>query len=317
MSFVSYTPRPGVAPRSTSLVFDPNSLHDVRRQVKQGGGEVEVAKQFESLFIQMMMKQARASSLSPGLFQSDGMKMVQSMQDEQMALELAQGQGMGLAEALVAMMRKGLGEGPADEAGQALSPNKIEDGKPVADSLDALIDLLSRGVDTIKSAAQTVSRILPADSAPKQVASFIQKIGDAAVRVAKDNGIHPELIMSQAALESGWGRREIKHENGETSHNIFGIKATSNWKGKVVHVMTTEYVDGVPKKMSQPFRAYDSYDEALSDYARLISTSGRYASVVKAPSPEQAAREVQKSGYATDPDYANKLISIMDQFKAV
>lgn len=334
MSFVSYSPRPGIGSRTTSYVFDTNSLDDLRRQVSKGGehgkqSELEVAKQFESLFIQMMLKQARAAGISGGLFHDEGTKMAQSMHDEQMSLELAQGKGFGLAQALMAMMQKGQDSQPADEAGQALAGNgkvasvrapgmKSEmplDKQMVADSLDGLIDLLTKGAQTLKRAASTVSRIIPSDTAPSHAASFIEKIGDAAMAAAKESGVPAELIMSQAALESGWGKREIKHGDGNTSHNLFGIKATAGWTGKVVHVMTTEYVNGVAQKVSQPFRAYDSYEDSLADYARLLSTSDRYSTVMQAPTPEQAAREVQRAGYATDPNYAQKLISIMGHFK--
>lgn len=329
MSFVSHMPRPGIAPRTTSFVFDTNTLDRLRHDVTKGAEGLEqshreVAQQFESLFIQMLLKQARAASIPGAPEQSDALKMANSMHDEQLALSLAQGQGMGLTEALMAMMKKH-NVGPVDEAGQALSnpesnPSRVAgltsqmplERSVVAETIDGLIDLITKGVDVIKEAPRQIL----ATGAQTRTREFMDKIGDAAHRVAMDSGIPVELILSQAALESGWGRREIKDENGNTSHNLFGIKATPNWKGKVVHITTTEYVDGVAKKMKQPFRAYDSYEDSLADFARLISTSDRYAPVMKAKTPEDAAVQVQKAGYATDPNYAQKLISIMSYFKA-
>ena len=123
------------------------------------------------------------------------------------------------------------------------------------------------------------------------------------------------MILGQAALESGWGQREIKHPDGRTSHNLFGIKAGAGWKGQVVHVLTTEYEDGVAKKVTQPFRAYSSYEESFADYARLIGNSPRYETVAQARNEVEAARRIQNSGYATDPQYAQKLIGIMNQLR--
>ena len=131
---------------------------------------------------------------------------------------------------------------------------------------------------------------------------------------SEQSGVHAKLILSQAALESGWGKREILREDGSTTHNIFGIKAGSGWKGEVAHVMTTEYVDGKPRKVKEPFRAYGSYEEAFADYAKLVGRNKRYAEVLEAPTAEVAAKRIQKAGYATDPAYADKLISIMGYF---
>ena len=122
-------------------------------------------------------------------------------------------------------------------------------------------------------------------------------------------------FMGQAALESGWGKREIKHADGSTSFNLFGIKAGPSWKGKVVNVLTTEYEDGVARKVTQPFRAYASYEESFADYARLIGNSPRYESVTTARNEIEAARRIQDAGYATDPRYAQKLIGIMGQLR--
>jgi flagellar protein FlgJ len=127
-------------------------------------------------------------------------------------------------------------------------------------------------------------------------------------------GIPARFIIGQAALESGWGKREIKNANGSTSHNIFGIKASSNWTGKTVDSVTTEYVNGRPQKVVEKFRAYDSYEEALTDYASVIKNNPRYAPVIQASRDVAGfAHGMQKAGYATDPQYAKKLISIMRQ----
>mgnify|MGYP002041242840 FL=1 len=154
-----------------------------------------------------------------------------------------------------------------------------------------------------------------AEGAPEHVVDFVSKMSRAANLASQQSGVPARLIMGQAALESGWGQREIKHPDGSTSYNLFGIKAGASWKGKVVNVLTTEYEDGVAKKVTQPFRAYASYEESFADYARLIGNSPRYESVTQARNEVEAARRIQAAGYATDPQYAQKLIGVMGQLR--
>ena len=128
------------------------------------------------------------------------------------------------------------------------------------------------------------------------------------------SGVPARLILAQAALESGWGRREIRGDDGSQSHNLFGIKAGKSWKGPVVEAVTTEYVDGVPQRTKAVFRAYGSYDEAFADYAKFMTGNPRYAQVLAARDPAEAAHGLQRAGYATDPDYGGKLMRIMKKF---
>jgi flagellar protein FlgJ len=122
-----------------------------------------------------------------------------------------------------------------------------------------------------------------------------------------------QFILGQAALESGWGKREIKFADGSTSHNLFGVKATGNWKGPTVEAVTTEYVGGVARKTVEKFRAYSSYAESFADYARLIGNNPRYAATLKSADAAQFAQSLQKAGYATDPNYASKLTAVIQQ----
>jgi peptidoglycan hydrolase FlgJ len=124
-------------------------------------------------------------------------------------------------------------------------------------------------------------------------------------------------MLGQAALETGWGRKEITGRDGTNSHNLFGIKATGGWKGKVVETVTTEYIDGVKQKRVEKFRAYDSYAESFKDFANLIQNNPRYQSVMEnINSIGGYARAMQNSGYATDPKYANKLASVINKITA-
>jgi flagellar protein FlgJ len=117
-------------------------------------------------------------------------------------------------------------------------------------------------------------------------------------------------MLAQAGHESGWGRREIKHADGTSTHNLFGIKAGANWKGAVAEVTTTEYVNGEPRSMVQRFRAYSSHAESFADYAALMKNQPRYQAVRAAGNdPRAFAEGLQRAGYATDPRYADKLSS--------
>ena len=130
----------------------------------------------------------------------------------------------------------------------------------------------------------------------------------ASERVARESGIPASYMLGQAGHETGWGKSEIRGDDGSNSFNLFGIKATGGWSGKVAEITTTEYVDGVPRKVKAKFRAYDSYEESFRDYARLISENPRYAQAMQSTGNATAyASALQKAGYATDPQYASKL----------
>ena len=139
----------------------------------------------------------------------------------------------------------------------------------------------------------------------------------ATVAASAASGVPAELILAQAALETGWGRNRIVTAGGADSHNLFGIKAGADWRGPSTEVRTTEYVDGQPQTQVERFRVYDSYAAAFTDYARLLGGNPRYAGVVNAPSAEQAAYALQRGGYATDPAYADKLIGVMQMIGPV
>ena len=151
-----------------------------------------------------------------------------------------------------------------------------------------------------------------ANTAPDHVQAFLDRLSDPAQAASRTTGVPAELILAQAALETGWGRHEIAAADGRNSHNLFGIKAGSHWQGPTTEITTHEYLNGQRTRVSDSFRVYGSFEEAFTDYARLIGDNPRYERVTTAPSAEQAARELQAGGYATDPAYADKLIAVMD-----
>jgi len=133
-----------------------------------------------------------------------------------------------------------------------------------------------------------------------------------ALQASNATGIPARFLLGHAALESGWGKHEIRTADGGQSFNLFGIKAGRGWKGATTEVTTVEYVNGAPRKMLQKFRAYGSYAEAFQDYATLMQGNRRYAAVLKQNDAAGFARVCRRAGYATDPRYADKLTSILN-----
>ena len=234
----------------------------------------EVAKQFESLFMQELMKSMRQATMSSGMLDNEGTKLGTEMMDTEFAGKMSGLKG-GLADAIARQLERQMGV--ASDAGKA------------------------------KPKINQVSQTTPL-RAPASASEFVATHTEAAKKAEVNTGIPATFMVAQAAHETGWGRRAIRMADGSNSFNLFGIKAGADWKGPVAQVTTTEYVNGQPKKMVQAFRAYSSYDESFADYARLMKTSPRYREVVaRADDPKQFAQGLQRAGYATDPAYADKL----------
>ena len=149
---------------------------------------------------------------------------------------------------------------------------------------------------------------------PAHVRSFQEKLAAHAEEASRATGIPAKFMLGQAALESGWGKRVIKGSDGSNSHNLFGIKAGADWKGKVAEAVTTEYVNGKAQRKVERFRAYDSYADSFKDYAKLLASNPRYEKVLASGGDASSfAQGLQRAGYATDPHYASKLTRIIKQ----
>ncbi|WP_353192878.1 flagellar assembly peptidoglycan hydrolase FlgJ [Pandoraea pnomenusa] len=271
--------------------YDMQGLSALRAAAHQQTPQAtqQAAKQFEAVFTQMMMKSMRDATMSGGLLGSDQEKMFNGMLDDQLAQQLASNKGIGLADLMLKQLAR---------TGTTLPPAAM--GR--AQSLQG-------------RAYNAADAIGVADGAPAAAGEFVERMATAAQNASASSGIPARFMLSQAALESGWGKREIRRADGSTSHNVFGIKAGKNWNGPTVEVATTEYVNGQPRKVMAKFRAYNSYDEAFADYANLISKNPRYASVVASANDAAGfATNLQRAGYATDPQYASKLMKIMKHF---
>ncbi|UDF99325.1 flagellar assembly peptidoglycan hydrolase FlgJ [Enterobacter cloacae] len=277
--------------------YDVRSLDTLKREAgRQTPGALKAAaKQMEGIFVQMMMKSMRDATFKDGLLSSQSSEMYTAMHDQQIAQNIAGSGQLGFADLIVRQLGG-------------------ESGAPVVSTPGR--DLLRPG---LASAPTTGPLRLPAPvsfAQPSEGAHpFIARMLRPAQAAAQQSGLHPHLILAQAALESGWGKREIPAADGRPSHNLFGIKATGDWRGKTTEITTTEYINGVKQKVKAAFRVYDSYEHALADYAKLLTKNPRYRGVAQSASPEQGAKVLQAGGYATDPAYAKKLITIIQKVK--
>lgn len=193
-----------------------------------------------------------------------------------------------------------------------------EQGRMMTGMLDQQMAqaLAKRGVGLADVLVRQMSVHAAPDSKPSvsraDPSAFSQQHAPHAEAASAATGIPARFLLAQAALESGWGKREIRQADGSSSHNVFGLKAGAGWEGKTAEVMTTEYVNGAPQKTVQRFRAYESYGAAFSDYASMMAHSPRYAQVLAGAADAQGfARGLQKAGYATDPRYAEKLVAVI------
>lgn len=288
---------------SSTLAIDTKGVDALKQAARQNSPESvkAAAKQFEALFVNMLMKSMRDASPQEGVFDNQQTKMYTSMLDKQLSQTIAN-RGVGLADVLI----RQLSSTPMNAALQG------ENATASAGQATDLPTITSEGF--LRSlGARNDRKIVVDDNQPAHVQAFADKLGAHAEAVGRETGIPPKFMLAQAALESGWGRHVMRGQDGSNSHNLFGIKAGSSWKGRTVNAVTTEYVNGVAHKQVEKFRAYDSYADSFRDYAKLLSNNPRYEKVLANASDVHGfAQGLQSAGYATDPHYASKLTNIIN-----
>ncbi|MBI3431890.1 MAG: flagellar assembly peptidoglycan hydrolase FlgJ [Hydrogenophilales bacterium] len=302
----------GGADLTSKFALDVQGVSQLKLEAKQSSPEAlrAAAQQFEAVFMNMLMKSMREATPQDGMFDSEQTRMYTSMLDQQLTQKLAS-RGIGLADMMVRQLSRTLNSPGADGTtpeGKAGFPlNAPQEGLRVQAPQGGM-ELNAPGA-TAQPAASAVSR---GGDAPAHVEAFVQKLLPHAQAASASSGIPASFMMGQAALETGWGRSEIRGPDGQNSHNLFGIKAGGGWKGRTVDVVTTEYVNGKPQKQVDSFRAYDSYADAFRDYANLLRGNARYQNAI-AQGQDAAgfAQGLQQAGYATDPGYAQKLMGVI------
>ncbi|CAN5277739.1 flagellar assembly peptidoglycan hydrolase FlgJ [soil metagenome] len=253
------------------------------------------AKQFETVFMNMLLKSMRDTVPTDGEGNNNETKTYTGMLDQQLAQTMSGGgatRGTGLADMIVKQLSRNL-----------QAPESTKDR--ISDLKNATRAVEQQGASDAPAAA---------GEAPKD---FINRLWGDAKKAEAQVGVPAQFVLGQAALESGWGKREIVGADGSKSHNLFGIKATGNWTGATVSATTTEYIEGKATKKVEKFRAYASYAEAFADYGKLLSQQSRYSGAVNQTSAAGFAQGLAAGGYATDPAYAAKLTKTINQTLAL
>jgi len=266
---------PGLS--TASLYTDLQGLSQLRTEAREETPDAikAVAKEFEAIFMQMMLKSMRDASLGEGLLDSDQGKFYQEMFDKQIAVSLSREQGLGLA--------------------------------------DIMVRQLSRGKESSQSSNVSEATVTQKSTQPfASPAEFISRLTDMAKSIGKKLGVSSKALLAQSALETGWGQHVMRKPDGSSSYNLFGIKADQRWDGDRAVRTTIEYADGVTVREQASFRSYQSYEESFEDYAQFLLASPRYEKALQnGQDPVTYIKSLQQAGYASDPSYARKISGIM------
>ena len=309
--------------------LDVNGLNSIRQDAKSGDKASkeaaldQAAKQFESIFMQMLMKSMRKAQdvlASDSPFNSESTKFYRDMHDQQMSLEMSNNGSLGLSELIVRQLGGDdnfkphtilRSDGNLDSRGSvritqsALLTNRNLVNDPTAKQ-DPEKDRQTNGSEAAQMASLLQS---PTFEQPKD---FVSALTADAKRVQDKIKVPFEVVIAQAALETGWGQKIIKTDSGESSNNLFNIKADSRWAGDKTHKETLEFENGAMVKKREPFRVYGTIGESVNDYLNLLTGSERYQGALeKAENVEQFLHGIQGAGYATDPNYAKKIMATL------
>ncbi|QDE31943.1 flagellar assembly peptidoglycan hydrolase FlgJ [Shewanella polaris] len=363
---------------ASSNFLDLGGLDSLRVQAQKDekGALKEAAKQFEGIFIQMLMKSMRdanAAFKSDNPMNSETTEFFEQMRDQQMSVDLSSKGMLGLAELMVqqldpedspitpASVLRGDSDykvnpsmfiAPATELDKdtldAIAPkdqiaashsviahsviDSAESMRPMSAQLTSVLDdkqlnsvlrgeqLASQAVQAGKGLPQSkVNAVKDKGIAVSEFTSpehFISVLYPHAEKAAQSLGTSAEVLIAQSALETGWGQKVVRRNDGTMSHNLFNIKADKRWQGDKTSVNTLEFEKGIAVQQKADFRMYDNLEQSFNDFVSFISQGDRYQDARKvAAEPTQFIRALQKAGYATDPQYANKVINVMKSVK--
>lgn len=319
---------------SAAGVMDNRGLHAIKAEASRNSTSPAAmkaaAQQFEALFLSTILKSMRASLPQDGLFTSQQTKLYTQLLDEEISQQVAR-QGLGLADQMLRQMAA-TGQLDAEEIEPYLSKRQVL-APAAGDGLAAQAALALRNQPApFRFAGKADETVLPPDEAdkatgtvvrpdtgmrdvsalPPHVRAFTEQMRPYAEQASRETGIPADFMLAQAALETGWGRRQMRQPDGSPSHNLFGIKA-NGWTGQTVDAMTSEFENGRMVRKVERFRAYRSYADSFKDYARLIGDNPRYRDVMNTRDAVSFAYGLQRAGYATDPAYGDKLVRVIGQ----
>lgn len=313
------------------LASDALAANDLRTQLQKDpkAGIHKAAQEFESMFLQIVLKNMRATVSQDGLMDSEETRFYTGMLDQQMAQDLSKTGKLGFARMLENQFNRALAGGSTQDLPAASDGGLSPASKTLLENIQKMRDSaipstvpvspVSQAVPTGNvdaGAVQSVSTSLSGRGANSLTVGnptdFVNQVWPHAVEASRMTGIPPQFMVAQAALETGWGKRELVNADGSPSFNLFGVKASKSWAGPVAQSETTEFVNGQEVRTTASFRAYTSYAEAFQDYANLLRTNPRYGAVIGSQDGTEFANRLQQAGYATDPQYAQKLSRIIN-----
>jgi len=336
MEFVANT-----AENRSSVFTDIHSLNHIRETaiVDRRAAIKSAAKEFEAFFMNMMLKSMRQASDAMGedsMFSSPQEKMFIGMLDEQMSVELSQQGNLGIADLMV---RDILGE-QSDSTIQNTFPTKfiappsqlkIRVTQAVSRTTAKTVAANSSLVEPQQQVESLVSKselspipmgtanIVESIVAPVKKAifssaqSFVETLAPLAKTMAQKLGVDPRVLLAQSALETGWGKHVMHNDHGVSSNNLFGIKTNNNWQGEKITIDTLEVENGELVKKKDNFRAYSDIEQSFSDYVDFIKQNPRYQKALLAvQNAKEYLEQLQSAGYATDPNYASKILKIFN-----
>lgn len=313
---------------SADVYTDINSLQSINNLENKDEALQKVAKQFESIFVSQMLKsmrQANAVFEEDSLFNSQETNFYRDMHDQQLALTLSHGRGLGIADALYRQLSGNQTFNQAGPTSSHIAGNDFDAmarrvSAEVAKAQTSLADYqtespLTNG-ESARAAAVQKNKVAQSVLNFTSPENFVESVLPLVEKAADKLGVNPLVLVAQSALETGWGKFVIKDSTGEESNNLFNIKANSAWQGESVSAQTLEHRNGQFKKENAQFRQYESLRDSVGDYADFILNNPRYQSIVEGvKTAEQYIRGISQAGYATDPDYADKVLSVLDRIK--
>ena len=302
---------------TASVYTDLQGLNTLRNSTTEKNSDETLrfaAEQFEAIFLQMMLKSAHGESEEDGLFDNQQTEFYQDWHDKQLSIDLAAGKGVGIAEMLIRQL-----QGKQEKADEPILDINIHAEKTATEYLithpipftngDIPKSEMHKGGISITDAVEKVSVLEEIKLGTPQ--AFVEHLWPLAKDAAEKLGVAPEVILAQAALETGWGKKISRSMSDESSHNLFNIKADGRWNGEHATVSTLEYRDGVAVRERANFRAYDSFEDSFNDYVKFMKESPRYQAALDVADDSAAfTQELSQAGYATDPNYASKIMKI-------
>lgn len=296
------------------FVLDPKSTAEIQAKFKSDPqtGLKAAAQQFEGMLLQMVLKSMRDTVPQDGLMESDQTRFYTSIMDQQLAQNLAARGTLGFAQLIEQQLGRNTPAGSSDQSASSLEALQQSLLRQQLLDLQQAPQASSLTPGGRASGAASVQEGGASSGATSSTREFVNRVWPYAQEAASRLGVPTRFLVAHSALESGWGRSEIRLPDGSPSYNLFGVKAGRGWSGSAVEVQTTEYVNGEAQSAREKFRVYSSYAEAFQDYANLLKNSPRFSQVVGQQDGTQFARALQQAGYATDPAYAEKLGRIIN-----